>query len=419
MNFTRRRVIGVAGAAALTAALPGRRAFAQAAGPVKIGMSMPQTGSLGAGGQAALLALRIWVDDVNQKGGLLGRKVEFIVYDDQTNPANTPGIYTKLLDVDKVDLLIAPYGTVPTAPIMPLVKQRGLLLMGNFSFQVNHKVQHDMWFNNSPWNDASSWSDGFFRAGQRAGAKTVAILAADQEFAQNLANGARELAKKAGIKAVYDQNYPPSTTDFSSLIRAIRAAKPEMVFVMSYPNDSVAIVRAVNEIGVGSQVQIFGGGMVGLQFTPNMVNLGSSLNGILNYNSYVPGMKYPGIEDFLARYAKRAAEAKVDPLGFYLPPFNYAIGQIYEQAIAATRTLDHKKLAAWLHANEVKTIVGSIRWDKNGEWANPRVVQAQFRGVVDSNLDQWRSPGKQVVIYPEEYKTGDVMTPFEKARSGK
>ena len=226
-------------------------------------------------------------------------------------------------------------------------------------------------------------------------------------------------AKKAGIKAVYDQNYPPSTTDFSSLIRAIRAAKPEMVFVMSYPNDSVAIVRAVNEIGVGSQVQIFGGGMVGLQFTPNMVNLGSSLNGILNYNSYVPGMKYPGIEDFLARYAKRAAEAKVDPLGFYLPPFNYAIGQIYEQAIAATRTLDHKKLAAWLHANEVKTIVGSIRWDKNGEWANPRVVQAQFRGVVDGNLDQWRSPGKQVVIYPEEYKTGDVMTPFEKARSSK
>src|SRR5437763_6665372 len=291
MNFTRRKVIGAAGAAAVTAALPGR-AFAQGSGPVKIGMSMPQTGSLGAGGQAALLALRMWVEDVNQKGGLLGRKVDFIVYDDQTNPANTPGIYTKLLDVDKVDLLIAPYGTVPTAPIMPLVKQRDLLLMGNFSFQVNHKVEHDKWFNNSPWNDASSWSDGFFKAGQKAGAKSVAILAADQEFAQNLANGARELAKKSGITSVYDQNYPPSTTDFSSLVRAIRAAKPEMVFVMSYPNDSVAIVRAVNEIGVGSQVQIFGGGMVGLQFTPNMVNLGSQLNGILNYNSYVPGMKY-------------------------------------------------------------------------------------------------------------------------------
>src|SRR5438067_4353874 len=417
MNFTRRKVLGAVGATTLAAGLP--RALRAQQNVVKIGMSMPQTGSLGAGGQAALLALRMWVDDVNQKGGLLGRKVDFIVYDDQTNPANTPGIHTKLLDVDKVDLLIAPYGTVPTAPIMPLVKQRGLLLMGNFSFQVNHKVQHDMWFNNSPWNDATSWSDGFFKAGQKAGAKSVAILAADQEFAQNLANGARELAKKSGIKPVHDQNYPPSTTDFSSLVRAIRAAKPEMVFVMSYPNDSVAIVRAVNEIGVGSQVQIFGGGMVGLQFTPNMVNLGSQLNGILNYNSYVPGMKYPGVEDFLSRYAKRAAEAKVDPLGFYLPPFNYAIGQILEQASAATKTLDQKKLAAWLHANEVKTIVGPIRWDKSGEWANPRVVQAQFRGVADNNVDQWRKPGKQVVVFPEEYKTGEVVTPFEKARSAK
>src|ERR687891_2023255 len=224
MKGSRRKVLKAGAALAAAASLP-QFARAQSA-PIKIGMSMPQTGSLGAGGQAALVALRLWVDDVNKKGGLLGRKVEFIVYDDQTNPANVPGIYTKLLDVDRVDLLIAPYGTVPTAPIMPLVKQRGLLLMGNFSFQVNAKVQHDMWFNNSPWNDASSWSDGFIRAGQKAGAKSVAILAADQEFAQNLANGARELAKKANIKSLYDQNYPPTTTDFSSLIRGIRAAKP-------------------------------------------------------------------------------------------------------------------------------------------------------------------------------------------------
>src|SRR6267378_2976112 len=156
-------------------------ALALAQQPIKIGIGIAQTGT---------------------RGGVLGRKVELLAYDDQSNPATTPGIYTKLLDVDKVDLLIAPYGTVPTAPIMPLVKQRGLLLMGNFSFQVNHTVKHDMWFNNSPWNDASSWSDGFFEAGRKAGAKTVAVLAADNDFAQKLANGARELAKKAGIKSV-------------------------------------------------------------------------------------------------------------------------------------------------------------------------------------------------------------------------
>src|SRR5574341_1524233 len=317
MRDSRRKVIKAGAALAAVSALPIRRARAQQ-NVVKIGMSMPQTGSLGAGGKAELVAIRMWVDDVNKKGGLLGRKVEFIVYDDQTNPALTPGIYTKLLDVDKVDLLFAPYGTVPTAPIMPLVKQRGLLLMGNFSFQVNHTVKHDMWFNNLPAPDAQSWFSGFFEQGRAAGAKTIAFLAADQEFAQNLANGAKELAKKGGLKTVYEQNYPPTTTDFSSLVRAIRAAKPEIVFVMSYPNDSVAIVRAVNEIGLGSQVKLFGGGMVGLQFTPIMESLGSMLNGIVNYNSYVPGVKYPGIEELLKRYQKKVGEEKVDPLGFYL-----------------------------------------------------------------------------------------------------
>jgi branched-chain amino acid transport system substrate-binding protein len=415
MKLSRRKVLKAGAALAAASALPVRTARAQS-NVVKIGMSMPQTGSLGAGGQAALLALRMWVEDVNKRGGLLGRKVEFTAYDDQTNPANTPGIYTKLLDVDKVDLLIAPYGTVPTAPIMPLVKQRGLLLMGNFSFQVNRTVRHDMWFNNSPWNDAHSWTNGFFTASAPYKPKTIAFLAADQEFAQNLANGARQIANATELKTVYNQNYPPTTTDFSSLVRGIRAAKPDLVFVMSYPNDSVAIVRAVNEIGVGPSVKMFGGGMVGLQFTPIMASLGSLLNGITNYNSYVPGVKYPGIEEFLKRYAEQAKAAKVDPLGFYLPPFNYAIGQILEQAVGAVKSLNQKALADWLHKNEAKTIVGPIRWDQNGEWANPRVLMAQFRGVKDKDVDQFRQPGKQVVLYPENVKTGSVVVPFEKAR---
>src|SRR6266403_4879321 len=185
--------------------------------PIKIGMSMPQTGGLAGGGKASLLGIEIWRDDVNAKGGLLGRKIELVVYDDKSSASETPAIYSKLIDVDKVDLLFAPDATVPTAPIMPLVKQRGLLLMGNFSFQVNHTVKHDMWFNNSPWTDASSWSDGFIHIGQKAGARTIAFLAADQEFAQNLANGARTLAGKAGLKTVYDQNYPPATVDFSAM----------------------------------------------------------------------------------------------------------------------------------------------------------------------------------------------------------
>jgi branched-chain amino acid transport system substrate-binding protein len=411
-NWLRSLAVALACAAALFAPV----ALAQK--PIKIGLGIAQTGPLAGGGKAALLALQMWRDDVNAKGGLLGRKVELIAYDDQSSATTTPGIYTKLLDVDKVDLLIAPYGSVPTAPIMPLVKQRGALLMGNFAFQANHVVHHDRWFNNGPWNDAGSWSHGFFKMAKSVDAKTVAFLVADQEFAQSLASGAKAIAKDIGLTTVYEQSYPPATVDFSSMVRAIRAAKPDIVYVMSYPNDSVAIVRAVNEIGVGSSVKLFGGGMVGLQFTTIMESLGSKLNGIVNYNVYVPEktMDFPGIKDFLARYSQRAAQEKVDVLGFYLPPFNYAIGQMLEQAITATKSLDHKLLADYLRSNELKTIVGPVRFGKDGEWATPRILTIQFRGVVDKNVEQFRQPGRQVILDPPQFQTGSMIAPFEKAR---
>jgi hypothetical protein len=126
---------------------------------------------------------------------------------------------------------------------MPLVKQRGLLLMGNFSFQVNSKIHHDMWFNNAPWGPADSWANGFLTLGQKAGGKTVALLSSNQEFAQNIVTTARDVTKKIGLQVVFDQAYPPSTAEFSSIIRALNAAKPDIVFVASYPPDSAAILR--------------------------------------------------------------------------------------------------------------------------------------------------------------------------------
>jgi branched-chain amino acid transport system substrate-binding protein len=386
--------------------------------PIKIGMSMAQTGGLAGGGKASLLGIEIWRDDINARGGLLGRKVELVVYDDKSSAAETPAIYSKLLDVDKVDILFAPYATVPTAPIMPLVKQRGLLLMGNFSFQVNSKVGHDMWFNNAPWGPADSWATAFLDLGQKAGGKTVALLAADQEFAQNLALTAREVAKKRNMPIVFDQAYPPNTVEFSSILRALKAAKPDIVYIASYPPDSAGILRAVNELGIGDSVKILGGGMVGLQFGPVMENLGSLLNGVVNYNTWLPepGMYFDGTKAFFETYAKRAAEAKVDPLGFYLGPFGYASGQLLEQAAKAVGSLDQKAIAKYLHEHEFKTIVGPIAFAADGERKESATLMAQFRGVVDKNIEQFRSSGKQVILFPDQLKSGDLISPFEAAR---
>ena len=386
--------------------------------PVKIGMSMAQTGGLAAAGKSSLLGIQIWRDDINARGGLLGRKVELVVYDDKSSAAETPAIYAKLLDVDKVDILFAPYATVPTAPLLPLVKQRGLLLMGNFSFQVNSKIQHDMWFNNAPWGPRESQPTEYLKIGQKAGGKTLALLTSDQEFAQNLAGIAREVAKKLGLNVVYDQSYPPTTTEFSAIVRALKEAKPDIVYVASYPPDSAGILRAVNEIGIGDNVKLFGGGMVGLQNAAVMEGMGSLLNGVVNYNTWLPepSMYFDGTKAYFETYAKRAVEAKVDPLGYYISPYGYAMGQLLEQAANATKSLDQKGIAKYLHEHEFKTIVGPIAFDADGEWKEGGTLMAQFRNVADKNLDQFRSAGKQVILAPARLKSGDLVTPFVAAR---
>jgi branched-chain amino acid transport system substrate-binding protein len=386
--------------------------------PIKIGMSMAQTGGLAGGGKASLLGTEIWRDDINARGGLLGRKVELVVYDDKSSAAETPAIYSKLLDVDKVDLLFSPYATVPTAPIMPLVKQRGMVLIGNFSFQINSKIGHDLWFNVAPWGPADSWASAFLDIGQKAGGKTVALLTADQEFAQNLATTAREVATKRNMAIVFDQAYPPNTVEFSGIIRALKAAKPDVVYVASYPPDSAGILRAINEIGIGDNVKLFGGGMVGLQFGPVMENLGSLVNGVVNFNTWLPepSMYYDGTKAFFETYSKRAVEAKVDPLGYYLAPFGYAEGQLIEAAVKATGSLDQKAIAKYLHENEVQTIVGPISFAADGERKVTATLQAQFQGIVDKNMDQFKKSGKQVILFPEKLKSGEFITPFEAAR---
>jgi branched-chain amino acid transport system substrate-binding protein len=114
--------------------------------PLKIGFGMSLTGPLAGNGKAALISMQIWAEDVNARGGLLGRKVELVYYDDQTNPSTVPSIYNKLLDVDKVDLVVSGYGTNVIAPAMPIMMQRNMTFMSLFGLNVNSKFNYDRYF---------------------------------------------------------------------------------------------------------------------------------------------------------------------------------------------------------------------------------------------------------------------------------
>jgi branched-chain amino acid transport system substrate-binding protein len=406
---------------ALTAAtLAAAPAAAQSGEPIRIGFSMALTGGLAPNGKSALLAQKIWEEDVNAKGGLLGRPVKLVYYDDKSSPAEVPAIYTKLLDVDKVELVIGPYATAQIAPAMPIVMQKKKMFIGLLGLAVNTEFNYPNYFAMIPSGpDAKpAFTKGFFDIATAQGAKpqTVAIVAADQEFSRNAADGARENAKAANLRVVYDRTYPPSTADFAPIVRAIQAGNPDIVVVCSYPPDSVGMVRAVNEIGF--KPKAIGGAMVGLQATAIKTQLGPLLNGWTNYDFWlpVPKMDFPGVADLIKRYQARAAAEGVDPLGYYMAPWGYAQLQVLQQAVEATKGLDDAKLGDYIRANTFKTVVGDVKFGAKGEWAKSRVLQVQFQNVKGNDVAQFKDMSTQVVVAPAEYESGKVIYPYEKAK---
>jgi len=395
-------------------------ACAQSGEPIKIGYSMSLTGGLAPNGRSALLAQRIWEVETNAKGGMLGRPVKLIYYDDKSSPSEIPSIYTKLLDIDKVDLIIGAYGTALTAPAMPIVIQRKKTFIGLLGLAVNSQFNYPNYFVMGPYGpDAKpAFTEGFFDAAllQNPKPQTVAIVAADQEFSRNAAEGARENLQRSGLKLVYERAYPPATLDFAPIVRAIAAASPDLVVVCSYPPDSVGMVRAVNELRF--KPKAIGGAMIGLQSTPVKAQLGPLLNGFINYEFWlpVPKMQFPGVADLISRYQARAAAEGVDPLGYYMPPWAYAQLQVLQRAVEATKSLDDAKLGDYIRTHRFATVVGDVEFGPQGEWVNSRVLQVQYQNIKAHDLAQFKDMSTQVVVAPAEYASGEVIYPYERAK---
>jgi len=416
-NTTRRAVMGLAAGLGILAAAAGQ---GQAAEPIKIGFGMAQTGPLAAIGKAALVSMKIWEEEINAKGGLIGRPVKLIYYDDQSSSSVVPGIYTKLLDVDKVDIAVSGYATNMIAPAMPIMIQKNRTFLTLFGMEVNKEFKYPKYFSMVPLgpDGGASFASEFFNVAATLNPKpqTVALVGADAEYPHKALDGARRAAKAANLKVVYDKTYPPATTDYSPIIRAIQATNAELVFVASYPADSVGMVRAANEIGL--KARMFGGGMVGLQATPIKTQLGPQLNGIVNYDFWVPApkMNFPGVHEFLGKYQAKAATEGVDLLGYYLPPFAYSYMQILAQAVETAKSVDQDKLADALRKTTFKTIVGDVKFGPDGEWEKGRVILVQYHSIKGNDIGQFRGMDTMKVLGPADYKSGDVSAPYHEAK---
>ncbi len=404
---------------AVAAALIFAGAPAKAADPIKIGFGMALTGPLAANGKMSLVAMQIWEDDINAKGGLLGRPVKLIYYDDQSNPSQVPSIYAKLLDVDKVDLIVSGYASTQIAAAMPIAIQRKKLLVSLFGTGINEQFNYPRYFSMIPNGPTPkpAFTRGFFKVAevQKPKPQTIAIAMADAEFGRNACEGAHQNAQASGFKIVYEKAYPPTTTDFSPIVRAIQALNPDLLVICSYPLDTVGMVKAMHEVGF--KPKMWGGAMVGLQATVFKTQLGPLLNGVVNYETWLPvkSMEFPGSLELLKKYQERAKAAGTDPLGYYMPVWAYADLQVLGDAIAATKSLNDDVLAAYMHKTTFKTVVGDVKFNEQGEWAEERTLAAQFQNIKGHSIDDFRDLTTEVIIYPPQYKSGEVIYPYEKA----
>lgn len=384
--------------------------------PIRIGFGMALSGPLASAGKAALLSIEICAEDFNAKGGVLGRPVELVYYDDHSKPADEPAIYTKLITVDKVDFVLSPYATAPVAAAMPIVMKYDMVFPALFALALNKQFNYKNYFSIMPTGPDPyiGWSEGFFEIAsqQTPKPKTVALLGEDQEYGVNGQISAEENAKKHGMNVIYKKLYPPATVDCTPLMRAIKALNPDIVWFSTYPGGTACTIKAAKEVGL--EPKMIGGGWVGAQYTSIQTSLGPDLNGTIFYHFWVPEptLKFQGIDAFLKKYQAKAVKEGLDPLGYYLPPFAYANLQVLLQAIEATKSMKQDTLGEYMRNNWFETVVGKLKFAPNGEWWQSRVLQVQVQNIKSNDVSEFSGPGKFVVLYPKQWASGKIIYPF-------
>ena len=387
---------------------------------VRIGYCLSLSGPLASNGKTARLAHQIWEVDANRRGGLLGRSVEMICIDDQTNPALIPEIYRRLLDEEKVDLVIGGYSDNSVAPAMPLIIERRRFFVALMALAVNGPLRYPNYFVMIPTgpNPTEALTEGFFdlAARQSPKPKSMAILAVDAPFLKGPVAGAKVHAEKHGFQIVSESNYPLTTTEFEPLIQALLPIDPDILFISSYLNDSAGLLKAISTVGL--EPKIVGGSMIGPQNGSIKAELGPLLNGIVNYEYWLPApkMMFPGIAEVISQYQARAETAGADPLGYYVAPQAYAQMQILEQAVAGTRSLDDEKLAEFTRGHAFETVLGDVRFGDGGGWAEARVLQVQYRDINGNDLVQFKDARTQAVVSPSIFASGALVYPYANAK---
>jgi branched-chain amino acid transport system substrate-binding protein len=361
--------------------------------PIKVGIATSMSGAYEEFGTEQYRGLKMWVEDVNERGALLAHPVELIAYDNQSDPGLCASLYEKLITEDKVDLLVGPYSSGMTLAARPVVEKY------NFPMMVEGTAP-------TIWEGGAKNMFGIFTPSEKSmetvltmaagrGLKRVALAYANTDFPQGVARGVREEVVKQGMQIVLDEEYDEAyktSEEFLGLVARMIQADPQVVIVASYFLDSVAFTRQAKSAGLEPKMLVFTTGPALIEFGEA---LGPDTEGIISTVQWMRSQRMPGSFDFSFRYRQKyGVDADYNAAG------GYAAGQVIEAAVRLAGSLDRKKVREQLKAMKFRSLIGHFRVDENGK----QIGKPNY-------IIQWQK-GLRRLVYPEELAQFELLYPF-------
>ena len=379
--------VTVATAAVLTTAL-----MVDAQGPIRLGASLSLTGTYAKLGKNQHEGYQLCIKELNAKGGLLGRKVELVVYDDQSLPPTGVRLYEKLITEDKVDVVMGPYSSPITEAVANVTEKYKKIMVTPLAattsiFRKEPRRKY-IFMILSP---AEVYLEGLIDTAAKRGLKTVAVINEDTLFSKAAAAGAVELAKKKGLQVVFQEAYPKGNTDFSALLTKIKSTNADVIAAATYFDDAVALTRQMKELNVNPK-------MYGVTVGGDLPEFYDTLKGNAEYiygaTQWEPVLNYPGNKEFFESYK---AEFKHEPS--YHSAAGYAGCLIYAEGVKRAGSLEADKVREQLLKGEMRTMFGDYKVDQDGFQLAHKMVTFQ-----------WQKE-KKVIVWPDDLAQGKILFP--------
>ena len=377
---------------------------AEAEPPIRIGASASKTGAYAAVGQNQLRGYELCVRHTNERGGVLGRKLELVVEDDQSQPATAVRIYERLVTQDKVELVLGPYGTPMSRPVAEVTEKHRMPMVAP-TVGTTSIFKEGRKFIFMVYSRAELHLEGFVELAARNGLKTVALIGEDSLYPRAVVTGAAALARKRGLEVVFTDTYPRKTTDFAAILTRVRSSSPDALGAATFFEDAVAIARQMKELNLNPKMFVATVGPPQPEFYQRLERSAEFVYGpsqwepelvTIRAGGLIPiARQYPGAREFVEAHHRAYPNASLS----YQTAAGYGGCQVLLEAVKRAGSLDRVKIRDAILRLDFNTVFGAFRVDPDGLQIGHKMVTIQWQN------------GKRVIVWPEELAPGKPLFP--------